>query len=76
MDRTVRKDLISQWIKEQERDGVRVLAEITDIPTSSIHKIRAGRVPKDPLKRAALAEALGVSESELFPSPKGKGRAS
>lgn len=76
MERTVRKDLINKFIKEQERDGVRVLSERTKIPTSSICKIRAGRVPKDPLKRDALAEALGVLESELFPCAKGKSRAS
>ncbi len=76
MSRTVRKELISAFIKKQERDGIRVLSELSKIPTSSISKIRAGRVPKDPLKREALAEALGVEESELFPSAKGKSRAS
>lgn len=76
MDRTVKKELIRSWIKKQERDGVKALSDRSNITTSSILKIRAGRVPKDPLKRKALAEAIGVSESELFPLIKGKSRAS
>jgi transcriptional regulator with XRE-family HTH domain len=76
MERTIRKDLIAKWIKRQGRDGVRALAEKTNIPTSSICKIRGGRIPQDPIKRELLAKALGVKESELFPVTAGKSRAS
>ena len=68
--------LIDAWIRARERDGVKALSDATNIPTSSIMKIRAGRIPQDPLKREALARALGVKESELFPAPTGRSRAS
>lgn len=76
MDRTVKKELISRWIKQQERDGLRVLSERSKIPTGSISKIRSGRAPKSPLIREALAAAIGVTEAELFPLVKGKNKAS
>jgi len=72
----VRRELIDAWIKEKGRDGIKQLSDASEIPTSSLSKIRTGRVPQDPLKRQSLARALGVQESELFPAPTGKSRAS
>lgn len=67
MDRSVRRELIDEWIRSQPRDGVGELAKKSNVPTGSISKIRNGRVPKNVLIRRALAKALGVTESELFP---------
>lgn len=59
---------MSEWIKAAGRDGIKQLSDATGIPTSSLSKIRSGRIPQDPLKRKALSKVLGVEESVLFPS--------
>ena len=78
MARTVKREIIDFWIAEAGRDGVGQLATKSGVPTSSISKIRAGRVPKNRQDREKLAKALGVKESELFPvvSASGNTRAS
>lgn len=72
----LRKRLMDEYIKENKPDGIRKLAEATGIPTGSLQKIRQGREIQDELKRASLARVLNASESALFPSSKGKSRAS
>lgn len=72
----VNRALIDAWIKENRPDGIGKLARESRIPTHSLEKIRQGRAIKDPLKRESLAGVLGVPESELFPVPAGKSRAS
>ncbi len=67
MMRTVRRELIDSWISEAGKNAVTKLSIKSDVPHSSIEKIRAGRVPKDRDIRERLAKALGVKESELFP---------
>jgi len=76
MKQNVRKELMNEWIAKNRPDGIRKLAEATAIPTSSLQKIRAGREVLNPLMRKSLAEVLGAKESELFPAPTGKSRAS
>lgn len=71
-----RNELITKWIKANKPNGLGKLSMATSIPTGSLSQIRAGRIIQDELKRASLARVLGVPESELFPSPKGKNRAS
>jgi hypothetical protein len=71
-----RNELITNWIKANKPNGLGKLSIETGIPTGSLSQIRAGREIQDVLKRASLARVLGVSESELFPSSKGKSRAS
>jgi hypothetical protein len=68
MDRTVKRELIDEWVREAGRDGVGQLARKSNVPTGSISKIRNGRVPKNVLIRQALAKAIGVSEKDLFPA--------
>lgn len=65
-DLVVNKELINAFIRNQKRDGIRVLAELSDITTGSLSKIRSGRVPRSQAQRQKLAEVLGVSESDLF----------
>jgi hypothetical protein len=70
------KIVMDQWIRAAGRDGLKQLSDATKIPTSSLSKIRNGRVPQNPLVRESLCKALGFKESELFPAPTGKSRAS
>lgn len=70
------KIVMDEWIKAAGRDGIKALSDATKIPTSSLSKIRNGRPLIDPLKRESLARVLGYKESELFPAPTGKSRAS
>lgn len=70
------KIVMDAWIKSAGRDGLKQLSDATKITTSSLSKIRSGRIPKDPLKRESLARVLGYGESELFPVTAGKSRAS
>lgn len=72
MQRTVRRELIDQWISEAGRDGITKLANKSGVPSSSISKIRTGRVPKDRDQREKLASALGVKERKLFPVLQGE----
>ena len=76
MKTKVNRDLIDKWIKDAYPNGLYKLSEVSGIPAHSIAKIRLGWVPKNPLRRNDLAEALGVTESELFPVSAGKSRAS
>lgn len=59
--------MIDGWISEAGRDGITKLANKSKVPSSSISKIRTGRVPKDRDQRERLARAIGVEESVLFP---------
>ncbi len=77
MKQKVNRELIDQWIKDAYPNGLYKLSEKSGIPMGSITQIRIGAfVPKAPDRRRKLAEALGVKESELFPAPTGKSRAS
>jgi hypothetical protein len=68
---------IDQWIREAYPNGLYKLSEASGIPANSLSKIRLGTwVPKDPRARKDLAKAIGCEESELFPAPTGKSRAS
>jgi hypothetical protein len=71
-----RREIIDRWVKANKPDGIGKLARESEIPTGSLSKIRAGRPLQNPLLRRSLARALGVKESELFPSDQGKSRAS
>lgn len=70
------KIVMDRWIKTAGRDGLKQLSDATKIPTSSLSKIRNGRVPQNPLIRESLARVLGFKETELFPVTAGKSRAS
>lgn len=70
MVKIVNKTLINAWIKKQGRDGITKLAIASDIPSGSLSKIRAGRVPVKPTSREKLARVLGVKEDVLFPVKK------
>ena len=67
MKRTVRRDLIHEWVRAHRPDGMSALCQKSKIPYSSAIKIRAGHVPMSLLQRSALAAAIGVTEAELFP---------
>jgi hypothetical protein len=72
----VKREIIDDWIKAAYPNGIYKLSEASRIPVYSLSKIRLGTfVPKNPHRRKDLADALGVTESELFPH-KGKSRAS
>lgn len=72
--KTVQRQLIDEWIHENGPDGLAKLAITSGVSSSMISKIRTGRVPYRPLTRRALAQALGVSEGELFPEERAKGK--
>jgi hypothetical protein len=74
MSFTVNRIPIDEWIKEAYPNGLYKLSERSQIPASTLTKIRLGTfVPKNPARRKELANALGVKESELFiPAPTGK----
>lgn len=74
--RTLRKKLMDEWVRANKPDGIRKLAEATQIPSGSLQKIRQGRDIQIELYRESLSRVLGVSVAELFPSAKGKSRAS
>jgi len=76
MIRRVNRAVIDWWVLENGPDGVAKLAAASGVSSSMISKIRTGRVPVRPLTRRALAQALDVEESELFPVTAGKSRAS
>jgi hypothetical protein len=77
MKTRVNRQLIDRWIQEAYPNGLYKLSERSRIPVNSLTKIRLGTfVPKNPDRRKDLADVLGVKESELFPVPAGKNRAS
>lgn len=77
MKTKVNRELIDRWVKEAYPNGLFKLSEKSHIPVESLKKIRLGTfVPKAADRRQSLADALGVLESELFPAPTGKSRAS
>jgi len=69
MKRRVDRTFIDAWIDKNYPNALAKLSIATGsvLTTSSISKIRAGRVPVSAMKRQRLAEALGVSEDRLFP---------
>jgi len=67
MKRTVRREIIDEWLDEKYPNAMTKLSAASDVPASSIAKIRNGRVPKNADHRKKLAEALGVDEPTLFP---------
>ncbi len=67
MQRTIRRQLIDEWLAEAYPDAITKLARRSGVPASSIAKIRNGRVPKNSKQRERLAKAIGVDESDLFP---------
>lgn len=66
--KTVNRTIIDKWIKKNGPDGISKLANKSMVPSNTISKVRTGVVPKSDLIRNALAGALEVSESDLFPS--------
>jgi hypothetical protein len=77
MKKTVKREYIDEWIKEAYPNGLYKLSEKTKIPVNSLTKIRLGTwIPRNPERLKALADALGVEESVLFPVGAGKGKAS
>jgi transcriptional regulator with XRE-family HTH domain len=74
-ERTVRKDLIPRWIRENGPYGILRLSEKSRVSHHTISKIQAGYIPKKEITRECLAAALGVTADELFPlvTYKGKG---
>lgn len=65
--KTVNRQIIDTWIKQNRPDGIAKLANKSLVPSNTIAKVRVGNVPRSELIRGALAEALDVKESELFP---------
>jgi len=62
----VNKKLIADYMK-LHRDGVTKLASVTKYASSStIRKVRAGKVPKKESTRIDIANAMGVPVEELF----------
>lgn len=77
MRRTIRREILDEWINEAYPNALKKLSDKSDVPVNSISKIRNGRVPKSEKQRRQLAKAVGVKESELFPVlPDGEEQAS
>lgn len=76
MDRTVKSELIENWIEENGPLGIEKLALRSKISVSVIAKAKGGKVPKKLSTMRSLASALGVSEDILFPLRKSGNRAS
>lgn len=72
MKKTVRREIIDDWLKERYPDAISQLAQKSKIPANSLAKIRTGWVPKNPNRRKDLADALGVEEADLFPLVKSR----
>lgn len=70
MKRAVNREPIDNWVAENYPDAITKLASKSEVPASSIVKIRNGRVPKNADYRRRLADKLGISEDELFPPVK------
>lgn len=66
--KTVNRSIIDKWIKKNGPDGIAKLANKSLVPSNTIAKVRVGKVPKSELIRDALARALDVLESDLFPT--------
>lgn len=67
MSRTVRISIIEKWLNENGPLPVERLAMRAGVSASLISKVRLGNEPKKTRTRQKLAEALGVTEDELFP---------
>lgn len=76
MAHTVNLALLQGWI---DRFGIGELEKRSGVSIHTILKIKNKRnptVPKRAKARIRLADAIGVSEDDLFPLAKGKSRAS
>lgn len=67
MDRKLDRTLLEAWIKDNGPDGVSRLAVRANVSASTLHKLRAGALPRKPHTRRLIAAALGVTEDVLFP---------
>lgn len=78
MDKRVARDLIDRWIDKNGPDGLLELARKSGVSSSTITRARLGSPPKKQHTRDRLCEAIGVTESQLFPvvGAKVKGKAS
>lgn len=77
MNRTVKRQIIDDWINANRPNGIGKLASDSFVSVYSLEKIRQGRVPMSFLIRQSLCKVLGVKEDELFPIMRsGKSRAS
>jgi len=76
MKKRVHRQLIDTWVQENGPDGVSKLALKSGVSSSMISKVRVGRVPFKIITRRALAVAIGVEESALFPDVRGRSKAS
>lgn len=76
MARKVRKDIINKWIADNAPGGMFRLGEKSKVSVWTIAKIKTGYVPKKQITREHLADALDVTEDQLFPLVGAKGKAS
>lgn len=68
MSRRVNRQIIDNWVLDNAPDGVARLAIKAGLSSSLLSKVRSsGRVPTRPTDRRRLAQAIGVTEDDLFP---------
>ena len=65
--RLVAREIINGWIDRNGPDGITQLAYKSGVSSSTISKLRGGRIPTKASTRLAICRAIGVSEDELFP---------
>lgn len=74
--KTVNRVLIDRWVDMNGPDGLIKLAALAGVSSSLLQKTRIGLVPKKGFTRMKICNALGVTESDLFPVSAGKDKAS
>lgn len=70
------KARIDGWVHTHRPDGIGKLAMATEIPSTSLQKVRQGRPLIDPAARKRLIRVIGGKESDLFSGDTEESRAS
>jgi hypothetical protein len=76
MNRKVNADIIHEWIKQNGPDGMFRLAQKSGVSAWTIARVKTGYVPKKPITRRLLVDALETTEQALFPLVGARGKAS
>lgn len=66
--KTVNRVLIDRWVDMNGPDGLTRLAAKAGVSSSLLQKVRIGLIPKKGFTRIRICNALGVTESDLFPT--------
>lgn len=66
----VNTKLLKRWLEANEPQAVEKLAVSSRVSSTLIRKIMKGHAPRNGAIRWALAEALKVPETDLFPPKK------